>query len=394
MESIGRKRPYAPSPVLDERQYDYASRESEQKLRSIREMPVVYEKRHPARHIPRSMSRLAELSSLRSSPYMFFHGETDEYEEASKEREAQRRKWDEQLASRKAMRTPGVASSLPPLVPPSVSPVLLDNIYDDLMSDDFSRGQVNRTVTKVLSKQQQVEKLRDFQQKTFRDWETADEPENMGIIRNTLMSITVVDPTLADGTAATELTEEMLVIPLEQLKTTLRTAFDVEADMTVDVFCRELSKNKDGGGHVGFMYLYKLFKEVCTGKEHVKHSVRACFKVFDTWDLENVPKRDLVALRGCKASAFTNGQSRAMAKALLDVFCQNPEMGNSIDEERFRAFWETKETLVAGFIEEIIRYIITTIFNRAYKRDSLLPPAHQKVKSLPSIKKKTADGAA
>lgn len=363
MFSVHKRRPLAKTPVLsDPQKYDFQTREREQILRHIRERPE-----RSVTQLPSLDRFAARLDALRTNPYMFYHGESEEYVAADKERQHKREEWNIVVDKYNSQRLPGLPSSalLSLNNKPAVDPLLLDNIFDDLRSDDFSRGQVRSTVEKVLSRRPCCDRIRHCP--------TALEPveQNMIIIKNSLLSIVTLDSSVPfEG----DIPPEALVIRLDAIKVLLRNHFEIESPVLVDVLCRELSKTKDGSGAVGYVHFLKLIESFVNG-ENKTSTQRACFKTFDIYDLEAIPRRDLIALRGSKPSEFVNGQTRPMIKALLDIFCTSLD-SNAIDQEKFNEYFDLNENIVAGFLEEILRHLLVVQYK--HKRDTLLPVGHAK----------------
>jgi hypothetical protein len=100
------------------------------------------------------------------------------------------------------------------------------------------------------------------------------------------------------------------------------------------------------------------------------HSIRtrlACFQIFDVEGLRVVTLKSLRQLRGAKPDILkkmTGGATQPMLKALLDLFSHSDNITTTLTKDEIVPFFDVSESLVGGFMEEILRQIVECEFGQ------------------------------
>ncbi|KAJ9454031.1 hypothetical protein DIPPA_13020 [Diplonema papillatum] len=97
--------------------------------------------------------------------------------------------------------------------------------------------------------------------------------------------------------------------------------------------------------------------------ERWKSTVRCCFLLFDPLEgfTGQIPVRDLKKARGRRydaAAISASSYTFPMHKALLDL-CARPEITQAVSLQVLESEWLLNPALVLGFIEEVLRLILT-----------------------------------
>jgi hypothetical protein len=354
MSVARRRQQLTPQPTLSEANYDHTSRRRQRQLDSM--------KASPSKLGNSAKKYAARLESLRASPYMFFHGENNAYEQAVVTRDAQQTHWEELSKDR---------SVKMPVAPPPVHPTLLDNIFDDLNSDGFAGGQVNDTIGKLRERKKKTKAVLTNEALEL------DYGFNTTVLRKHLLRIASLESmTTSDGTDSI-----MLVVRVDALRKLLLHTYEVANAVVVDMFCREISKAKDGNGVVTFASLIELFNAY-TNLEQAVSTARACFRIFDPNGSDVLAHGALKRLRGVEEHDMPPGQNQGNAKALLDMWQHTPGLASTVTIDEFPAIFVDSATLAEAFMEELLRQVLVVKFE--HNRTQLVA-APKKASSLPSI---------
>jgi hypothetical protein len=377
--SLRRVRRATPTIGLDEAAYDPATSLRQQRLERL--------KPRDGKHSP-----AMRLESLRASPYMFFHGESEEYTEAAREREEQRLTWLESKKGASPQRGDDGRNSnmsfghtpLPP--PPAPSPILLDSIYDDFNSDAFAGGIVLSTAVRLAEKRKKLHLVTQNNPIV----KTDDYHANMGLFRRALLRCIAVDATgTADSVAAkpsavgnwsfnndntasdlgvsVRAQHDEINLHVGMLRTELRDVFDVSSDKLLETFLREVSgraaTNRPGlPDTIAFQSVYNLFDHYVNSRDKRAYTARACFLVFDTLKCSMVSIGSIRELRGKAARYLPPGATFPMVKGMMDAFLRQPGV-TTLSFDEFAAIFAESDVLVTAFIEEIIRSILVDKFD-------------------------------
>jgi len=376
--SVRRGRPPAPSPGLQEAKYDPQTSQRQARLERLR----------PKDRKGRNVMR---LESLRTSPYMFFHGETEEYTEAARERDVQRMAWMEQNAEvLKQQKQQGAADkstyghtsvrplAVTPTPQPAVLPVLVDSLYDDLNTDAFAGGAVLQTAERISDK---------VRQRTAATCENPaigsvdDVAVNMQTVWRALVRCVVVDHAAASAAKPsgagwsfenTDPSQSVTasngcLISVAAFKSELRDVFDVTNERVIDAFVRGVAGRSAGRPGVpetiSFTETVALLDLFVNGSKQAKDTVHSCFALFDTRNCNTISLAALRALRGKPDKHWPHGATFPMLKAFIDYCLKNPAAPMvTVTLDEFAAEWAESGTLAAGFLEEVLRVIVVKNF--------------------------------
>ena len=181
--------------------------------------------------------------------------------------------------------------------------------------------------------------------------------------------------------------QQTLVVRLDHLKSLLTATYDIENAVVVDMFCRELSRYKDGAGFVTFVSLIELFNEFTNG-DRAQSTAEACFRIFDPHGSDVLTHKALKKLRGCVESDMEPGVNTGNIKVLLDMWQHTPGIAGTVTIEDFPAMFVDSATLAESFMEEIVRQVL--VMKYEHNRQQLMAAPKEKKKGssfLPAINK-------
>jgi hypothetical protein len=334
--SIRRNRPLLSRSVLNDLDYDPPSKRKAEFLERLR---------------PRD-SKHSRLESLRASPYMFFHGESSDYSEAVRQREEEQKA----LATRPQ---PGdKKATFAYSVVPKASPILLDNIFDDLNSDAFAGGSVLKTVAAIRSRRRGAEATSALKNE--------DVPPNLRTLRKVLLNCAAPDANSKQPNQAGWNFESSgdILVSVAAFKREFRFLFDIESEQLLDLLIRDVTSRPLGRPlpeTVSFHQLYELFEKYVVGDES-RGTSDSCFSVIDRKGSQTASLNSMRELRGLAESALPKGMRFSMLKATMNIFLCGSHSGLTIsDGEFYKAFLE-QDALVCGFMEQIVRHILVKHF--------------------------------
>jgi hypothetical protein len=161
-------------------------------------------------------------------------------------------------------------------------------------------------------------------------------------------------------------------IPVTKIIEVLRNDFDINNSNLFEALTAALP-----GPSIGFFSWMAQLDAVLNNPLHSMTTRLACFRVFDVDQVRVLTSKGIRSLRCLKPHQLaenTDGANFFMLKAMLDLFCHpDSQWTSTLTQEDFIPLLDLDENLVQGFLEEIVRQLLVQKYDMA--RSELLAVA-------------------